>query len=149
MKFEIRSFSQLSNEELYRILQLRSEVFVVEQNCVYLDADDLDQEGHHVLGFSQNQEIHAYTRVLPPGSTYSEYASIGRVITSHSFRKQRHGKPLMAFTLAQCQLLYPNDKIKISAQSYLIKYYNELGFQEIGEGYLEDGIPHIAMVFQA
>ena len=149
MKFEIRSFAQLSNEELYRVLQLRAEVFVVEQNCVYQDADDLDQGGYHVLGFSQNQEIHAYTRVLPPGSTYSEYASIGRVITSQSFRNQGHGKPLMSFTLAQCQLLYPNHKTKISAQSYLIKFYNGLGFQEIGEEYLEDGIPHIAMVFQA
>ena len=149
MKFEIRSFSQLSNKELYRILQLRAEVFVVEQNCVYLDADDLDQEGYHVLGFSESQEVHAYTRILPQGSTYSEYAAIGRVVTSQSVRKKGHGKPLMIFTIAQCRLLYPNHKIKISAQSYLIKFYNELGFQEIGEEYLEDGIPHIAMVFQA
>jgi ElaA protein len=146
LKFTFKHFDQLTLEELYWLLQLRSEVFVVEQNCVYQDIDDKDRQGFHLLGFIENQLV-AYARILPKGISYIDYCSIGRVCTKKTYRQLGSGKKLMQQTILHCRELYPNTKIKISAQSYLLKFYTELGFEAIGEEYLEDDIPHRAMVF--
>lgn len=146
MEFSLKSFVELSNTELYSILQLRAEVFVVEQDCVYQDLDGKDEMSHHVLGFSDDF-LAAYTRIVPPGISYDDYASIGRVVTSMKARKHGYGKALMNKSIGFCKELHPDYDIKISAQTYLLKFYNELGFKKVGEGYLEDGIPHIGMVY--
>ncbi|WP_235298799.1 GNAT family N-acetyltransferase [Portibacter marinus] len=146
MRFVLKSFDQLTTSELYRILQIRAEVFVVEQDCVYQDVDGKDMKGHHVLGYA-NGRIEAYTRILPPGISYENHASIGRVLTTEGNRGSGAGKQLMHQSIKYCKELYPDNDIKISAQTYLLSFYNDLGFKEWGESYLEDGIPHIAMVF--
>jgi ElaA protein len=140
-----KHFDQLTLKELYWLLQLRSEVFVLEQNCVYQDLDDKDKQGFHLLGFIENQLV-AYARILPKGTSYTDYCSIGRVCTKKTHRQLGSGKKLMQQAILNCQELYPNTKIKISAQSYLLKFYTELGFEAIGEEYLEDDIPHRAMI---
>lgn len=145
MTFLMTSFEDLSPVELYRIMQLRSEVFVVEQNCIYLDLDGLDQEAFHVLGII-NGKIHAYTRILKPGKVYPNCVAVGRVTTGREARGKGYARPLMEYTLDQCSELFPNYDVKISAQSYLLQFYHELEFQEVGDEYLEDGIPHIAMI---
>ena len=146
IRFECKAFEDLTLHELYRVLQLRQEVFVVEQNCPYLDADDKDQVSYHILGLDKNQDIEAYTRLVPPGISYDHYSSIGRVLTSDKVRGQKVGVPLMEFSIQECLRLWPDVPIKISAQTYITKFYNSLGFLEIGEEYLEDDIPHIAMI---
>ena len=143
--FSSNSFDQLSTIELYKILQLRQKVFVVEQDCPYLDADDLDQVALHVIGLNASDEIHAYARILPVNTSYKEYASIGRIITSSESRGSGVGALLMEESLALCRQLHPQD-IKISAQVYALEFYKKHGFESIGVGYLEDGIPHIGMV---
>lgn len=145
MKFRFKHFEELTTLELYKILQLRSEVFVVEQNCVYQDIDDKDTVGHHLMCF-KNEELLAYARVLKPGISYTDYSSIGRVCAKQTHRQLGLGKELMLQAILHCQELYPEAKIKISAQSYLLKFYTELGFEAIGEEYLEDDIPHRAMI---
>lgn len=145
MEFRTKKFKDLSLQELYRILQLRAEVFVVEQDCVYQDLDNKDQNSFHVIGWIDNQ-IEAYTRVIPPGDSYEGFASIGRVITSMKVRKHGHGKDLVNYSIKLCNEQFPNHQIKIGAQTYLLKFYNDLGFESIGEEYLEDGIPHILMI---
>jgi ElaA protein len=117
----------------------------VEQNCVYQDIDDKDRQGFHLLGFIEN-ELVACARILPKGSSYADYSSIGRVCTKQTHRQLGLGKELMQQAIQHCQELYPDTKIKISAQSYLLKFYAELGFEAIGEEYLEDDIPHRAMI---
>lgn len=144
MKFRFKHFDQLTIEELYDLLQLRSEVFVVEQNCVYQDIDDKDRHGFHLLGFIENQLV-ACARILPKGISDKDYSSIGRVCTKLSHRQLGLGKKLMQQAILHSHERYPNTKIKISAQSYLLKFYSELGFEAIGEEYLEDGIPHRSM----
>ncbi len=131
---------------MYDIMKLRQEVFVVEQNCPYLDADNNDQEAYHVIGEDENGIIQAYTRLVPPGISYEGYSSIGRVATSSVIRGKKQGKPLMEFSIEWCMKLWPAKPIKISAQTYIVKFYNSLGFLEVGEEYLEDDIPHIAML---
>lgn len=147
MIFKLKPFEELTVLELYKILQLRSEVFVIEQNCVYQDIDDKDTQGYHLLGFIDNQ-LAACARILPKGISYTDYCSIGRVCTKQKHRKLGLGKKLMQHSIDNCQKLYPNTKIKISAQSYLLEFYTELGFEAIGEEYLEDDIPHKAMLFE-
>lgn len=137
-------FQQLSTDELYAILQLRSEVFVVEQDCVYQDIDYKDQKALHILGFKNNTLI-AYTRIFKPGD-YFESASIGRVIVKADERKHQYGYDIMESSIMAIKIHYNETKIKISAQVYLKNFYNNLGFKEIGENYLEDGIPHVQMV---
>jgi ElaA protein len=145
LKFTFKHFDQLTINELYHLLQLRSEVFVVEQNCVYQDIDDKDRQGFHLLGFIDSQLV-ACARILPKGISYTDYCSIGRVCTKQIHRQLGLGKILMQNAILHCHELYPNTKIKISAQSYLLKFYTELGFEAIGEEYLEDDIPHRAMI---
>lgn len=141
------AFYKLGPGDIYDILKLRSEVFVVEQNCVYLDADDKDQQAFHLCGYSGAKLI-AYARLLPPGVSYEGKSSIGRVVTSPSFRKSGAGKILMQKAIDITLSLFPKTPIKIGAQLYLLDFYSSFGFQSIGEPYLEDGIPHIEMVLE-
>ena len=144
MKVSVKRFNELSTEELYQILRLRSEVFVVEQDCVYQDVDNKDQKALHVLGI-KNNEVVAYTRVFEPGD-YFDNVSIGRVVVSQDQRKYGLGKQIMQSSLAAIDQRFPDKPIEISAQSYLLKFYTELGFNAFGEEYLEDGIPHRRML---
>lgn len=144
MEVFIKTFNQLSTTELYQILQLRSEVFVVEQDCVYQDIDGKDTKALHVLGII-DQKIIAYTRCFQPGDYFRE-ASIGRVVVAESQRKFKRGNQIMNSSIAAIEDHYNTTVIKISAQCYLNKFYTNLGFKAIGEEYLEDGIPHIAMI---
>lgn len=141
-----KPFEELTLQELYEIMRLRQEVFVVEQNCPYLDADGKDIDGLHCFGI-EDGKIAAYTRLLPKAISYPEYCSIGRVITALTFRGKGYGKEIMIFSIEKCKTHFPNEPIKISAQSHLGKFYNELGFKATGENYLEDGIPHSAMTY--
>jgi ElaA protein len=141
------SFNELSVAELYAILQLRNEVFVVEQNCVYQDADNKDLKSFHLSGWHGNNLV-AYCRILPRGISYDE-ASIGRVITSPAFRKTGNGRELMQLAIAKTLEQFNCDRIIISAQLYLKKFYESLGFIQNSETYLEDNIPHIEMLYTA
>jgi len=149
MTYKCLPFYQLNLDEIYAIMALRQEVFVVEQNCPYLDADGNDQESWHLMGFNDQHQLIAYTRLLPQGISYKKYAAIGRVVTSPSARGLGAGKKIMQTSIQWMEKLFPNQSVKISAQVYLLKFYNELGFQEIGEEYLEDDIPHIAMLLKS
>ena len=130
---------------MYALMALRQEIFVVEQDCPYLDADGKDQTSHHLMGFDDQGKMVAYTRLVPKGISYPQYASIGRVVTAASTRGQGIGKLLMQESIARCQEIFGGEIIKISAQAHLQKFYQDLGFEPTGEEYLEDGIPHIGM----
>ena len=149
LDYSCYTYDDLSKAQLYDLMQLRQEVFVVEQNCPYLDADGKDLEAHHLLGVDSNNKIQAYTRLLPKGTSYAEYCSIGRVLTSSSIRRTGEGIILMKNSIHFCQLLFPGQALKISAQCYLDSFYQNLGFIPIGEKYLEDDIPHQAMIYSA
>jgi len=143
MNWLLKKFDELTIHELYAILQLRNEVFVVEQNCVYPDLDEKDQSSWHLMCLD-NEKLVAYTRILPPGISYSEPA-IGRVVTSLSIRKTGIGRELMLRSIECCKKLFGQTPISLGAQVYLIKFYESLGFVTVGEIYLEDGIDHIKM----
>jgi ElaA protein len=145
LQYTIKTYQELSRDELYALLQLRAEVFVVEQDCVYQDLDGKDDKALHVLGYKEDRLV-AYTRIFPPGA-YFEDASIGRVVVQQEERAHKYGYELRDVSNAAVMERFEVSKIKISAQVYLKRFYNTLGFVEVGEGYLEDGIPHIAMVF--
>jgi len=147
LQFQHYTFDELSTSLLYNIMKVRQEVFIVEQNCPYLDADGKDQAAYHLLGTYEADEVVAYTRLLPKGVSYPEYCSIGRVLTTEKARGQGAGKDIMLQSIATCRKLFSNQKIKISAQSYLVKFYTDLGFEPTGETYLEDNIPHMAMIY--
>lgn len=144
IQFKISSFKELSAEELYQILQLRSEVFVVEQNCVYQDIDGKDRKAIHVIG-EYDGKIVAYTRIFKPGD-YFENASIGRVVVDANYRDRKWGHDLIRESISALQLHFGEIPITISAQLYLQKFYEAHGFIVVGETYLEDGIPHIEML---
>lgn len=144
LEIKVKSFEELTKKELYNLLQLRSEVFVVEQDCVYQDIDYKDQKALHVLGF-KNENIVAYTRIFKPGD-YFEFASIGRVVVAKNERAYKYGYVIMDASAEAINTHFNTTTIKISAQVYLKKFYNNLGYKEEGEEYLEDDIPHIAMV---
>ena len=129
---------------MYRILTLRADVFVVEQNCAYQDLDGKDEQSFWVWAEDEQGEIHATARLLPAGISYKE-VSIGRVCTSMKLRRSGLGKLLMHESILQCEQIWGIQTITISAQQYLLKFYNELGFVEEGEMYLEDDIPHLKM----
>ena len=139
----VKSFEELSKLELYKILRLRAEVFIVEQDCVYQDVDDKDQKALHVL-LKKSEDIIGYTRLFWPGDYFKE-ASIGRVVISKEERHSNYGSQLMKASILAVSEKMKEKKIKISAQTYLKKFYNNLDFFESGKEYLEDGIPHIAM----
>lgn len=129
--------------EWHRVLALRAQVFVVEQNCAYQDPDGKDVVSYHLL-MESGEELVAYARLVPPGVSYPE-AAIGRVVTSQTVRGKGWGKALMEVAIAQTQKKFEVNEICISAQSYLLKFYGDLGFVAEGEEYLEDDIPHWKM----
>ena len=143
MEFITKTFQELNTTELYAILQLRSEVFVVEQDCVYQDIDGKDQKSLHVIGVKENKII-AYTRIFKPGD-YFKNASIGRVVVVKSERKFGYGHDLMIASINAIKTNFKLHKITISAQVYLQNFYESHLFTKVGEEYLEDGIPHIRM----
>ena len=145
INFISKYFNDLTVKELYRILHLRSEVFVVEQNCVYNDCDNKDLLSYHVLGLNSEYETVAYTRIIPKGISYKDGCSIGRVVSIPEIRGKGTGKKLMEFSILESRRIFPKDKIIISAQTYLESFYTSLGFKSSGNTYLEDGIPHIHM----
>jgi ElaA protein len=146
LQWTYKHFDELSVHELYAIIRLRNEVFVVEQNCVFQDADNLDQPCHHLMGFLDN-ELVAYTRLVPPNIAYAEM-SIGRVVNSPKYRGNGAGKMLMLRSISACYSLFGIQPIKIGAQLYLKKFYESFGFEQSSEVYDEDGIDHIKMIKQ-
>ena len=144
MKVEIKKFHELGVQELYDILQLRSEVFVMEQDCVYQDLDGKDELALHIIGY-KNKKVVAYTRVFRAGDYFKE-ASIGRVVVRKSERQFGFGLQIMQASIAVIEQNFGSTPIHISAQKYLTKFYSSLGFKKVGEEYLEDGIPHLAMI---
>jgi ElaA protein len=146
LNIKVKTFSQLTTKELYDLLQLRSEVFVVEQDCVYQDIDGKDQKALHVLGF-KDEVLVGYTRIFKPGD-YFELASIGRVVVKENERKHKYGYDIMDASIKTIKDVFNTTDIKISAQCYLKRFYNNLQFFEVGDQYLEDGIPHIAMIYE-
>lgn len=144
LQFQIKRFNDLSTLELYQLLQLRSEVFVVEQNCVYQDIDGKDEKALHLLG-KMDDKIVAYSRIFKPND-YFENASIGRVVVSEHARAHKFGFHLMQESIAAIGSEFGMQPITISAQLYLKKFYESLGFQQVSETYLEDGIEHIEML---
>lgn len=143
------SYQELDIDSLYAIMRLRQEVFVVEQNCPYLDLDDHDQKAFHVIGKDKNGRIEAYARIFDKGISYEKYQSIGRIITSIRERGKGEGANLVSYAILKCKQLYGTEDIKISAQSHLRKFYERFGFQTVGQGYLEDNIPHHAMLLKS
>ncbi|MBU2949676.1 GNAT family N-acetyltransferase [Tamlana agarivorans] len=143
LKYKIKTFEDLTTTELYKLLKLRSEVFVVEQDCVYQDIDGKDDKALHVLGY-KGKKLVAYTRIFEPGY-YFEASSIGRVVVAKNEREHKYGYELMETSIEAIRIHFKETKIKISAQYHLKKFYNNLGFKEVGDTYLEDDIPHIAM----
>jgi len=143
MKFILSTFNDLSVKQLYEIYKLRSMVFVVEQNCAYQDVDEKDPEAFHFLMMEEEQLV-GYCRILPPGISYRQCA-IGRVVIDPHHRGKELGRLLMKQCVNKTRELFPNQDIIISAQTYLLKFYNSLGFVAEGEGYLEDDIPHTKM----
>ena len=143
LEWKIKRFNQLSASELYNLLQLRSEVFIVEQNCVYQDIDGKDQKALHLIG-EFNSKIVAYARLFQAGD-YFENASIGRVVVGTDYRDKKWGHELMQFAIAGIEEYFSTTKITISAQLYLQKFYESHGFVTTSETYLEDDIPHIEM----
>lgn len=142
--WKIKSFPQLSTEELYSILKIRQEVFIVEQTCYYLDADGYDEKAVHIWAEKEG-EVLAYCRIFNLGIKYPE-TSIGRVLTNPKFRKLKLGKFLMTVALDSIETRFASRSVRISAQDYLLKFYSEFGFLDTGLKYLEDDIPHTEMV---
>lgn len=142
--WSLKKFDELSAKEMYEILKLRSEVFVVEQNCVFLDMDNKDQFAHHLQARIEGN-LAAVVRILPPGLAYDE-PSIGRVVSSPRYRRKGVGIALMNTAIEETIALYGACNIKIGAQLYLKKFYESFGFVQCSETYLEDDIPHIKMI---
>jgi ElaA protein len=144
--FTCKKFEDLSVFELYEILAIRAEVFVVEQNCPYQDMDGKDLQSWHFMVRDEDGKLVAVTRLLPEGVSYQGYTSIGRVVSSPSVRGSGIGKVLLEESIKKTVELFGNQPIKIGAQTYLLKFYEKFGFVSTGEEYLEDGIPHTKMV---
>ena len=145
INWSFKKFDDLTPNELYSALQLRNEVFVVEQNCVFQDADNKDQGSHHLLGW-QKEILVAYSRIVPRGIAYDSFPSIGRVVTSPKMRRTGIGKILMEQSIEELQKLLGKGPIKLGAQLYLKKFYESFGFTQSSEVYMEDGIQHIEMI---
>ena len=143
--FALRKFDELKRKEIHDIYALRASIFVVEQDCVYQDIDGKDLEAHHVLGTFESKLI-AYARILGKGASYADYVSIGRIAVSEDYRSKSIGHETVRFCLDRIRDLYLGEMIKISAQAHLKNFYNQYGFKKEGVPYLEDGIPHIAMI---
>lgn len=146
INYILKSFEDLSLEELYEILQIRQKVFVLEQDCSYLDCDGKDRYAYHLFGVNEDHKIVTYSRLLPPDISYPGDASIGRVLSDKGLRGTGSGKRLMLESIKYCKQLFGEIPIRISGQCYLRGFYGSLGFIEVGEEYFEDNIPHIEMV---
>ncbi len=144
--WKIKHFDELTVTELYDLLRLREQVFIIEQDCIYPDLDNKDQKAIHILGES-NGKIVAYSRIFKSGD-YFETASIGRVVTDKSYRNLKIGHLLMQKSITEVKNQFNEDFITISAQCYLLGFYGSLGFEPVGEEYLEDGIPHKKMTMK-
>lgn len=142
--WSIKHFKELNTEELWAILRLRQEVFILEQECLYADMDDIDLKAQH-LAFWAQEELHAYARLIAPSKS-NQYASIGRVVVTKSMRDLKLGRSLMLRAIKEIEAQHPESAIKIGAQKYLENFYNGLGFSTISDVYIEDGIPHIHML---
>lgn len=147
LNYTLKSYEQLTLDELYAIMALRQEVFIVEQNCPYLDADGKDKAAYHLMGYLNN-ELMCYTRLLDKGTSYPDYSSIGRVVNSPKVRGTGAGYYLMSKSIEECIRLFPGVSIKISAQCYLRKFYESLDFKSNGDFYDEDDIPHMGMILE-
>ncbi|HEY0031501.1 MAG TPA: GNAT family N-acetyltransferase [Bacteroidia bacterium] len=145
MHWEIKKFEALQVTELYAIMQLRAEVFIVEQNCPYQDADGKDLKSFHLMGYDENRKLIVFARILPQNVSYAE-VSIGRVVASPSVRGTGAGKLLMEQSLKEIETLFGKVPVRIGAQEYLKKFYEGFGFIQTSESYLEDNIPHIEML---
>ena len=143
-----REFSELSNGQVYDILAVRQQVFVLEQKCLYLDVDGRDKEALHLFGSNDADEIVAYARLLPPNTRYVE-PSIGRVLVVESARDEGLGRELIARCLEKCKQAYADHPVKVSAQVYLTQFYQGFGFEVVGEPYDDGGISHVGMIYQA
>ena len=143
--FALKKFNELNREEIHAVYALRAAIFVVEQDCVYQDIDGKDLDAHHVLGNIEGKLV-AYARVLRKGTSYTDSVSIGRIAVLEEFRGKSIGHEIVRFSIKCIADLYPGEAIKISAQSHLENFYNQHGFKKEGTPYLEDGIPHIAMI---
>ena len=141
-----KHFKDLTTEELYEIFRLRIAVFIVEQNCPYQDADGKDLKAFHLMGFDKDKELVAHSRILPPTISYKE-VSIGRVVTSQKVRRSGAGKILMERSMEFIKKEFGKVPVRIGAQKYLQTFYEGLGFVREGDEYMEDGIPHIIMLY--
>ena len=147
ISWQTKHFIELNTIELYAIMRLRLEIFSVEQNCSYQDADGKDKEAYHLMGHNEKGELLAYARIIPAGITFKE-VSIGRVVTSSKVRRTGMGKELMDRSLQFIHEKFGKTPVRIGAQCYLTKFYGDLGFVIDGKEYLEDNIPHIEMLKQ-
>jgi len=154
MQWILKKYDELTLDEFHNILQLRINVFVVEQNCPYPELDGKDKMAYHFFALltdgkssvdKNSNQVIAYTRIFKPGEYY-EQAAIGRVVVHPDFRKDGMGYKLIVKSIAQIKKIHKTTEIKIGAQTYLKKFYKSLGFRKIGDGYIEDGIPHIYMI---
>ncbi|MCF8325980.1 MAG: GNAT family N-acetyltransferase [Leadbetterella sp.] len=146
LRIECKAFTELSVDELYEILALRSEVFVVEQNCIFLDLDHKDQKALHLIGYNQKNQLMAYTRLFDETVYYPGFLSIGRVVASPKGRREGYGREIFGKSVEKVQELFGQKPIKIGAQAYLESFYASFGFESINEDYIEDGIAHKIMV---
>lgn len=144
MNWKIKPFNELTTIELYELMRLRQEVFIIEQDCNYLDADGKDLESYHVLGYDSN-ELAAYARVVKPGISYKEVA-VGRVIVKESHRSNKLGYELMQICHDFISTKLKQASIRLSAQSHLESFYRNCGYEPTGKEYLEDNIPHKEML---
>jgi ElaA protein len=144
--WQYKYFNDLSLRELYEIGRLRQEVFVLEQNCPYVDFDGKDYYCCHLMGLDEHGNLQAYARIVPEGISYPKDISIGRVVNSQAVRGTGAGKTLMLESIAVCEILWGKKPIRISAQTYLLRFYESLGFVSTGKEYLEDDIPHTEML---
>jgi len=148
LQWQCVSFNELSNLQLHHIYAARCAVFILEQDCPYLDIDGKDPHCHHLIAWGQDGEVAAYTRIVPAGLSFAE-PSIGRVLSSKKWRGTGIGKMLITNSIAALRELYPNAPIRIGAQAYLEKFYASFGFVTVSEMYLEDDIPHVEMLLGA
>ncbi len=145
--WKIKSWEELTKEEFHDIVQLRETVFVVEQNCPYLDVDGKDKRSNHLFLYKRGKVV-AYSRLIPRGVSYPNGLSIGRVVVSPDFRRKQLAREMMEIAIKKILTLFKENTIIISAQTYLLQFYASLGFQVEGEEYLEDDQPHIKMIYK-
>ena len=146
MKITVFKYQDLGQERLYEILKLRLEIFVVEQKCAYQDLDNKDEKALHLVG-EENNKIIAYTRIFRKGDFFKN-SSIGRVLVKKEYRNKDYGRIIMRRSIEKLKEDPKEEKIELSAQKYLLKFYSELGFEKKGEEYLEDNIPHVKMILK-